>query len=96
MTIFNDRTAEIHKWNEDMNSLKLPRIRNACNRNFLPLVLCPFGCSEFSSETGKILLELVSQRYLLQTRLKMMNKCQAFKYVKWVRDGYIRMLWEYD
>ena len=26
----------------------------------------------------------------------MMNKCQAFKYVKWVRDDYIRFPWEYD
>ena len=25
-----------------------------------------------------------------------MNKCQAFKYVKWVRDDYIRLPWEYD
>ena len=96
MTIFNDRTAEIHKWNDDMNSLKLPRIRNACNRNFLPLVLCPFGCLEFSSKAGRISLDIVFQRYLLQTQLRMMNKCQGLKYVKWARDDFIRLGWEYD
>ena len=65
--IFTDRTVEIHEWKEDIHSLKLPRLRNACNRNFLPLVLCPFGCSEFSSKAGRISLDVVYQRYLFQT-----------------------------
>ena len=62
----------------------------------LSLVLCPFSCSKFSSKTGRILLDIVHERYLRQTQLRMMNKCEDFKYVIWARDEYIRLAWEYD
>ena len=75
---------------------KTPQTKKCMQQKILPLVLCPFGCLEFSSETGRVFLDIAYQRYLLQTRLKIMNKCQAFKYVKWVRDDYIRLPWEYD
>ena len=94
--IFVDRTIEIHEWNDDVKSLMLPRLRKACDRNFLPLVLCPFGCSEFSSKVGKISLDIVFQRYLIKCHIKLMNKYEGLKYVQWTRDDYIRNYWEYD
>ena len=41
-----------------------------------------FGCSEFNSKRGRVSLDIVYQRYLFQMQLRMMNKCEAFKYVK--------------
>ena len=74
----------------------LPRLQKACGRNFLPLVLCPFGCSEFSSKVGKISMDIVFRRYLNKCHIKLMNKCEGLKYAQWTRDDYIHNYWEYD
>ena len=79
--IFVDRTIEIKEWNDDIKSLMLPRLQKACGRNFLPLVLCPFGCSEFSTKVGKTSFDIVFQRYLNKCHIKLMNKCEGLKYV---------------
>ena len=45
-SIIVDRTLEVEEWNNDIESMKLPRLASACNKYMLPSVLCPWGCSE--------------------------------------------------
>ena len=41
------RNVEMNKWDSDIESMKLSRLRDTSNKHLMPCVLCPWGCSEF-------------------------------------------------
>ena len=45
---FKDRTPDIDEFNEDIESYLLARLAKTCNEHVMPLILCPWGCSEYN------------------------------------------------
>ena len=57
--VFNDKTADIKEWNDDINSYVLSRLVSAANKFLQPTIKCPWGCSEFQHKAGFLPLNLV-------------------------------------
>ena len=67
------------------------------NKNALPTVSCPYGCSAFIFRHGKVGIDIVFQRFLRQSLIKkyILDK-HAIKFVETVRDDFIRDYDDYD
>ena len=94
---FVDRSPEIDRWNQLINSHTLPNLRDACNELLVPKILCPFGCSEMNFRCGTVSFDIVLQRYMPKCLLKkwLTNKA-GFKFIEYARDDYIRINDDYD
>jgi hypothetical protein len=95
--IFEDKTNELSEWNNDFNSLDLPKIAGACNKAcFLPRILCPWGCSEFNHRCGYLDFDIVWQRYLPKCIIKTINDSSKLNKILNGRNDYIRTTLKYD
>ena len=70
-SIFIDQTENLSKFKSDLNSGELSRLLTALdNEKIMNVnVLCPFGCTEFCFKAEYINLDVILQRYLLDTIL---------------------------
>ena len=91
-----DQTLNQKHWNEDIKSMMLPRIARACNKNMIPTILCPWGCSEFIFSNGLIPLDIIFQRFLPKVNIDLMEKKEKMKNVQYCRDDFIRYHDKYD
>ena len=94
---FIDRTPDIEEWQCKISSCTLPNLAHAMNKNALPTVSCPYGCSAFIFRHGKVGIDIVFQRFLRQSLIKkyILDK-HAIKFVETVRDDFIRDYDDYD
>ena len=67
--MFIDRTTDYEIWNIGINSGNLSNIADVCNKLLMPIVLCPWGCSEFLHLAGEIDIVLIIQRYIRKCNL---------------------------
>lgn len=94
---FADKTKDIIKWDQEISSYSLPRLRDICNELMIPCVLCPFGCSTFIHRHGSMSYDIIVQRYLQRVILrKMYSNSNGFKYALSTREDYIRPKFDYD
>ena len=71
--ILADRTKDITKWDNSIESGNLNKIADVCNKLLIPTVLCPWGCSEFLHKVGYISIQLIFQKHFqkcIVTKLK--------------------------
>ena len=94
---FIDRTPDIEEWNSKISSYTLPNLAYAMNKNALPTVSCPYGCSAFIFRHRKVAIDIILQKFL---RKSFISKCildkHAIKFVETVRDDFIRDYDDYD
>jgi hypothetical protein len=89
--IFKDKTIDIKEWNEDINSFLLSRLASASNKFLRPSIKCPWGCSEFQHKVGYLPLDIMFQRLLQKTVIKVYTKSRSSfeKRVISIREDYI-------
>ena len=75
-SFFEDRTLSFQKFEDDFDAGGVPRLMKAMNNKqvLLPLVLCPFGCTEFCHRSKYLDLDVVIQRYLQKVVLPLKSK----------------------
>ena len=75
-SFFEDRTLSFQKFENDFDAGGVPRLMKAMNNKqvLLPLVLCPFGCTEFCHRSKYLDLDVVIQRYLQKVVLPLKSK----------------------
>ena len=73
---FEDGTLSLQKFENDFDAGGVPRLMKAMNNQqvLLPLVLCPFGCTEFCHRSKYLDLDVVIQRYLQKVVLPLRSK----------------------
>ena len=59
-----DKTLDRDSCDLDIKSYHLPRLTNAWNHYFRPLIKCPWGCSEFLHNVGFVPLDIMFRRLL--------------------------------
>ena len=94
--IFEDKTIHLAKFNEDFNSEKLSRVVDAMNNKDVinKNVLCPWSCTTSCRDCGKINLDTMIQRMLLNINLPLFH--QKYNKVHHSWDMYNRNANEYD
>jgi hypothetical protein len=89
--VFIDRTMEITEWDRDINSFELPKLARACNKYLIPKVMCPWGCTEYTHQSGYLEFDLIIQRYLPKCLIaKLMSNVMKLNLTFSARDDYIR------
>ena len=48
LSIFVDRKNDNIMWNEDIQSCMLSCLKSTCNKNLIPNILYPWGCTEYN------------------------------------------------
>ncbi len=94
--IIVDRTSELTHWNSCINSGKLSKLSEACNRHMVPCILCPFGCSEFIFSTKNVEFDLMLQRYLQHVIITTINPKKKMDFIFNAREDYIRFDERYE
>lgn len=58
-----DKTQDMKEWDEDIGSYMLSRLKSTTNKHLVPLIKCPWGCSEFMHKVGYLPMDIVFQKY---------------------------------
>ena len=61
-----------------------------CGFYEMPLVLCPWGCSEFSGAAGSVPFDLILQQTLRHVELPMLSDRAMLKRTNFIRSDYMR------
>ena len=93
---FEDKTKDVLDWKTKIGTNKLIDLMDACNRHMIPNILCPYGCSEFCFRTGTMDFDCVWQRFLPQCIIVLINNVNKMKFVRSVRDDFVRNKGDYD
>lgn len=96
-SIFEDRTTDLNRFNEDYTSGKLARVVEAMNNETVvnSNVLCPWLCSTSCLEAGKLPLDLMVQRMLPKIILPLFSSHDKYRNVHWCSNRYCREEDEY-
>lgn len=86
--IFKDISPIIQKWDDDISSYYLARLRDASNRSLRPTILCPFGCTEFPHKCGHLPFDIVFQRYLPRCNIRLISDITCYDSVVSAREDY--------
>lgn len=88
-SIIVDKTNAIMDWNNKVGKYELSSLRDCCNKYLLPVVLCPWGCTDFMHRCGYISFEAMYQRVLRKVNLNLRNIDEYIKCMS-VRDDFVR------
>lgn len=88
---FTDKTDQCRLFTESIESLHLSRLISTINSDVMPDVLCPWGCTEFPHNCGKIEMDVLIQRFLKKREMFLPNGHAKMKYVNTCRDDYLRL-----
>ena len=83
-------------WKELSGQLERRPLMDACNKYMMPVVLCPYGCSEHIFHSGIMTLDCVWQRFLSRCIINLISDPTNMKYASTVRDDFIRGKNDYD
>ena len=72
--VFQDLTTSINERDADINSYFLSKLKSTTNKHLMPIVKCPWGCSEFMHKVGYLPIDIVYQRYIQKCSIKMITK----------------------
>ena len=87
---FKDHTENIRNFNNVMKKGNLTRIAETCNQLLYPIILCPWGCSEYIHRCGEICIDIMIQRFLPLCHITMINDVLECRRCVSCRDDYIR------
>ena len=91
-SIFEDKTLDIKRFNEDFATGQLSNIVNAMNNENIinANILCPWSCSTNCRDSGKLPLDLMIQRILNKVDLKLYTDNARYRYVNSCWNQYFR------
>lgn len=95
-SIIEDRTFILNDWKRNITSYLLSNLRDSCNKYLQPLILCPWGCSEFYHRCGVLNFESVYQRYFPKVLLHLKSYDDFDKVVSAREDFFRESHNEYD
>ena len=95
-SFFADKTEAVRDWKELIGRNELRPLMDACNKYMMPVVLCPYGCSEHIFHSGIMTLDCVWQRFLSRCIIDLISDPTNMKYASTVRDDFIREKNDYD
>ena len=84
-SIFLDVTDRKNELEGGIAQLRAAEMRRVCNKHLLPLVRCPWGCSEYFHRCGSLSLDLIARKIFGPSVTSM------FGGEKYVRDGSVKM-----
>ena len=87
---FYDVTRDVCSFKDGIGSKKLGRLYDVCNQYLMPLVLCPWGESEYIHTCGHCYIDVIIQRHLPSCEIKTINDTKSFFRVNSSRDDYLR------
>ena len=93
---FKDKTKDLSNWDDDIGSYMLSRLRSTSNKYLLPVIKCPWGCSEFMHKVGYLPMDIVFQKYLPRCCLKLYSSPKLSALVVSAQEDYIREDGDYD
>ena len=82
-SIFEDKTLDMKRFNENFATGQLSNIVNAMNNENIinANILCPWSCSTNCRDSGKLRLDLMIQRILNKVDLKLYTDNARYRYV---------------
>ena len=93
--VFEDKTLEFLRYNNDFNSGQLSRVCEAMRNNHIidRNVLCPWSCSTSCKDAGRISLDILIQRMIPMVNLTMYSPQTGKEYVNvhWCSNCYFRV-----
>ena len=89
-SIFRDITTDIKDMRSSLDKNSLSDIMTCCNKHLLPLVLCPWGESDFIHKCGHVPYDMIVQRYLHKVFINTLTPRQACQNLYSSREDYIR------
>ena len=91
-----DKTQDMKEWDDDIGSYMLCRLKSTTNKFLLPLIKCPWGCSEFMHKVGYLPMDIVFQKYLPQCCLRLYSCPKLHGLVVSAQDDFLRGKGDHD
>ena len=90
ISIFKDRTIDVHQYDQDYNSGQLCRIIKAMKKpNVVNMnILCPWNCSSNCINSGYIAFDIMIQRMLSKITLPLYSDAKDYRLVHWSSNQY--------
>ena len=90
-SFFRDYTVEADEFQSVLNRNKLGELKTACDAFLMPVILCPWGCSEYSHRCGSVSLDLIVQRYFTEVDLKLYSLRNGLRKLATARDDFLSL-----
>ena len=87
---FEEQTSNIKKMEEGLCSDLLSTIATTCDSFLMPLVLCPWGCSEYLHKVGYISFDIIIQRYVPSCAIELICNVEKCNFTFSARDDFLR------